>query len=104
MLTDILRVGVRWLGSGSSVVPSDRTEDSGYKLKHRTFQLNMKKYSFTVKLTGHWNRLPREVKESPSLERQAARCFPVQPIVETCFNRGIELDDLHRSLPRPIIL
>ncbi|KGL81887.1 hypothetical protein N309_11853, partial [Tinamus guttatus] len=38
------------------------------KLKHRKFNLHMRKNFFTVKVTEHWNRLPREVVESPSLE------------------------------------
>jgi len=43
------------------VVPSD-------KLKHRKFQLKMRKNCFTLRVMEHWNRLPREVVESPSLE------------------------------------
>ncbi|KFV79748.1 hypothetical protein N308_04294, partial [Struthio camelus australis] len=41
---------------------------SGHQLNHRKCHLNLGKNFFTVRVTEHWNRLPREAVESPSLE------------------------------------
>ncbi|KFV77747.1 hypothetical protein N308_06258, partial [Struthio camelus australis] len=41
---------------------------NGHKLKPRKFHLNRRKKFLTVRVTEHWNRLPRVVVESPSLE------------------------------------
>ncbi|KFV84611.1 hypothetical protein N308_02667, partial [Struthio camelus australis] len=41
---------------------------NGHKLKHRKFHLNRRKNFFSMRVTEHWNRLPREAAEFPSLE------------------------------------
>ena len=51
-----------------SVVCSDGTRSNGLKLVLRKFHTNMWKKFFTVRVMEHWNRLPREVVESPSME------------------------------------
>jgi len=50
-----------------SVVCSDRTRSNGLKLEHWKFHTNTQK-NFTVRVTEVWNRLPREVVESPFME------------------------------------
>jgi len=42
-----------------SVVPSNRTRGNGHRLKPGKFQLNMRKNFFPLRVTEHWNRLPR---------------------------------------------
>lgn len=51
-----------------SVVLCDRMSSNGYKLKHQKIHLNKRRNLFPWKVAEHWNRLPREVLGSPSLE------------------------------------
>jgi len=74
-----------------SVVPSDRTRGNGHKLKERKSQ--------------PWNRLPREVVESPSLEifkpcLDAVLCS----LLWVTLHRLVGLCDPQRSLPTPSLL
>jgi len=54
-------------------VYSDKTRANSFKVKEGRFRLDMKNKFFTMRVMRHWQRLPREAVDVPSLAVFKAR-------------------------------
>ena len=67
-----------------------KASSNGFKLKEGRFRLNRRKKLFTVRVVRHWNRLPREAVDGPSLKVFNARLDGALSLPRA---GGVELDD-----------
>ncbi|KFP52685.1 hypothetical protein N323_09059, partial [Cathartes aura] len=54
---------------------SDRTRGNVFKLKEGGVRVDIRKKFFMMSMVGHWNRLPREAVDAPSLDEFKVRLY-----------------------------
>lgn len=75
------------------VVPSTRARGNREKFMRRKFHLYVRKNLFTVWMTEHWSKLPREVMEFPHWRYSRTVCTVPCTLGWPCLNREVEPDD-----------